>query len=76
MTTIHAQRIGRNLAAARHRAGLTQEQVAKRLRLTRARLTHWETAWNGCAPSLRTLAKLADIYGTTIDDLLRTQPEE
>lgn len=73
---IDARRIGRTLADKRRAAGLTQAEVAARLGVTPARLTHWETACRGCAPSLRTLARLAEVYGTTIDDLLRTQPKE
>lgn len=73
---IDAKGIGRNLARARAAAGMTQADVALQLGITRARLTQWETAWQGYAPSLRTLARLADVYQTTIDELLRTQTKE
>lgn len=68
-----AANIARNLLHARQRCGLSQEDVAGRLGVTRKSISHWETAYRGSLPSLRTLSRLADVYGTRIESLTRSE---
>lgn len=54
---------------ARKAAGLTQIQAAKLLGVTDATISQWE---NGeTKPKTSRLAKVAEIYGCTIDELLK-----
>lgn len=54
---------------ARKAAGLTQAQAAKLLGITDATISQWE---NGeTKPKTSRLAKVAEIYGCTIDELLK-----
>lgn len=57
---------------ARKRAKLTQDQVGKALGIARASVAQWETAPpNGTQPDPEKWPRLAEIYGCTIDELLR-----
>ena len=62
------------LAYRRKAAGMTQEELAAALGVTRAALAMWETfrAW----PSAGLLPKLADLLLCSIDDLYRAPTEE
>lgn len=54
---------------ARKAAGLTQIQAAKLLGVTDATISQWE---NGeTKPKTSRLAKVAQVYGCTIDELLK-----
>lgn len=54
---------------ARKAAGLTQIQAAQLLGVTDATISQWE---NGeTKPKTSRLAKVAEVYGCTIDELLR-----
>lgn len=61
--------MGRRLAAQRALLGLSQTEAAERAGFTQAYLSLLE---NDKAPSppLNTVAKLADVYGVTIDYLV------
>lgn len=66
--------LGAQLAASRRAAGLTLEQTAARLteagtRVGRAAVNAWETGRN--VPDSLALRRLAAVYGTTADALLR-----
>ncbi|MBP0958397.1 MAG: helix-turn-helix transcriptional regulator [Oscillospiraceae bacterium] len=52
----------------RHKAGMTQEQLAKELGVTPSCVTMWENG--NRKPDIITLKKLAHILGCTADDLL------
>lgn len=60
-----------NLASARKNAGLTQMQVAKELGLTDAAVTQWEKGRT--KPRTRHLLQLAELYGVTVDELLKEE---
>lgn len=63
---------GSKLADLRERLDLTQEEVANRLKLSRAALSHYET--HRREPDYDTLRKFADFYDVSIDYILgRTQ---
>lgn len=52
----------------RHKAGMTQEQLAEKLGVTPSCITMWETG--NRKPDIINLKKLARILGCTTDELL------
>lgn len=52
----------------RIRCGLSQEQLAEKMEVSRQAVTKWESGQS--APSTEKLFKLAEIFGTTVDLLL------
>lgn len=57
----------------RKRCGLTQEQLAQRLNVSRQAVSKWE---NGTAePSTANLLTLAEVFGITVDNLLHEMQE-
>ncbi|MDI3340148.1 MAG: XRE family transcriptional regulator [Sphaerobacter sp.] len=62
--------LGSRLRAAREWAGFTQEQAAAALGVTHTLICYWEK--DRRTPGLGHLTRLAEIYGTTVDDLLGT----
>lgn len=65
---IEKQELGRRLRAARDQVGMTQEQVARQLGLSRGALGQIEIGMR--APNSLQLAHLAGIYGRDLPDLL------
>lgn len=58
-----------NLKIYRRESGLTQEQVAEKLNVSRQAVAKWE---NGdTLPDIESCIALADLYGTTVDILVR-----
>lgn len=55
-------------------AGLTQEEVSKILGISRTAVTMWETT--DVRPKADMLLDIAEIYGCTIDELLRKEDHE
>ena len=60
--------INHNLRMIRSSSGMTQEQVAERLGVTRQALSSYESGRT--RPDIDTLIRLAEIYGCTPDDIL------
>ena len=58
-----------DLKLARDRAGLTQEDIAESLDVSRQAVSMWETGKK--SPSSRNLKKLADLLNVSVDSLLR-----
>lgn len=58
-----------DLKLARDRAGLTQEDIAESLGVSRQAVSMWETGKK--SPSSRNLKKLADLLNVSVDSLLR-----
>jgi len=58
------------LRECRKHSGLTQEQVARRVGVTSITISRYERG-NVRAPDVETLSKIAKLYGTTVDWLLR-----
>lgn len=56
------------LNAARVNAGLTQEDVAKRLGKSKNTVVNWEKGKS--APDIETGKALAKLYGVSVDDLI------
>jgi repressor LexA len=65
--------IGNRLRSAREKAGLTQAEVAEKLKISTGAYGHYETGRS--EPNLESLNLLADLFKTTVDTLLgREQP--
>ena len=63
-----------NLVILRNLNGYSQEQIAEKIGISRQAYAKWE---NGATtPDVEKAAHLADIYGITIDSLLKTQTLE
>lgn len=56
------------LSEFRKIAGLTQEQLAKKLNISRAAINHYEN--NEREPSFETLRKMTSIFNCTLDELI------
>ena len=63
-----------NLAMLRRLHGLTQETVAERIGISRQAYAKWETG--ATIPDVEKCARLAELYGTTVDGLLKTETAE
>lgn len=57
--------IGENLKNLRKSMGLTQQQVADKLNISRVNYTRYET--NASNPDFQTLVALADFYDVSLD---------
>ena len=60
--------IAKNLAAYRKKAGLTQQELAKKLNYSDKAVSKWERAEG--VPDILVLKTLADLYGVTVNDFL------
>lgn len=60
---------GQKLREARTKAGLTQENVAQQLGVSRQTMSNWEN--NRSYPDLASVLKLSDLYGLSVDEMLR-----
>lgn len=66
--------IDMNIKYFRKRCGLTQEQLAEKLSVTRQTLAKWE---NGeASPTIDDCIRMADIFGITVNDLAADMKEE
>ena len=66
-------KFGEKLKDARLKAELTQETVAKQIGVSRQSLSNWEN--DRTYPDLASVLKLSDLYGLSLDDLLREDME-
>ncbi|MBQ6232265.1 MAG: helix-turn-helix domain-containing protein [Clostridia bacterium] len=65
--------ISERLKAARQNAGMTQEQVADKIMVSRVTLSHWE---NGKSlPDIVSLISLSDLYSISLDELMKGDPK-
>jgi len=58
------------LKECREESGLSQNDIAERLSISRQAVSKWERGVN--EPDIETIVRLSDIYNVTIDQLLRT----
>ncbi|WP_107841184.1 helix-turn-helix domain-containing protein [Metasolibacillus meyeri] len=66
--------LGESLKNARAMNNLTQEDVAKKLYVTRQTVSRWEQ--NKTVPNIFVLQELSNLYGLSIDDLLSETKEK
>lgn len=60
--------LGNSLFHARKKAGLTQEEVAEHLGVSRQTIGKWEA--DETLPDIRQSKRLATLYGVTLDELI------
>ena len=66
--------IGINISSARKNLGITQEELAKRLNVTRQAVSNWE---NGkTEPDIETLSNIANIFEMSTDELINKTTAE
>ena len=63
-----------NLVMLRKLHGYSQEEVAEKIDISRQAYAKWETG--ATIPDIEKCLSLAEVYGTTIDSLVRTEPVE
>ncbi len=63
-----------NLVMLRNLHGFSQEAVAEKIGISRQAYAKWETG--ATIPDIEKCALLAEVYGTTVDSLIRTEPAE
>lgn len=63
-----------NLQFIRAQAGVTQEQLAEQLDVSRQSVSKWESGQS--FPEMDTLLRICDLYGVNLDTLLRGSVEE
>ncbi|MEA4875864.1 MAG: helix-turn-helix transcriptional regulator [Anaerorhabdus sp.] len=61
--------IGKMLKDARVNSGLTQEDVADKIRVTRQTMSNWEN--EKCYPDIINVIELSNLYGVSLDELLK-----
>ena len=66
--------LGKKIKQLRFKAGLTQEQLAEKLGIAAQSVSKWENAV--AMPDIITLPLLAEIFGTSIDDLFDLTSEQ
>lgn len=66
-------KIGIKLKEARLRAGLTQENVAEEIQVTRQTISNWETEKS--FPDIVSVIKLSTLYNISLDKLLKGDEE-
>lgn len=64
--------LGSRLGQLRERSGWTQEDMAEKLGITRAALSHYEK--NRRKPDFDTLIRAADLFGVSVDYLIGRLP--
>jgi len=61
--------IGKKLKEARINSGLTQEQVAEDIKVTRQTISNWENERS--YPDIMNVIDLSNLYSLSLDDLLK-----
>lgn len=65
--------LGKNLTTLRRRAGMTQEQLAEYLGVSKSSVSKWETGY--AYPDICFLPLLAALFHTSVDELLGYEPQ-
>ncbi|TDF94410.1 helix-turn-helix domain-containing protein [Paenibacillus piri] len=64
---------GEKLKSERKNKGWSQEELAEKLFVSRQSVSKWENGQN--YPSIEIIIKVSDLFGLTIDELLRSDEE-
>lgn len=62
------KQIGKNIKKYRMEKGMTQDQLAEKLNVTRQAVSNWETGKT--RPNLETLAAIGEHFGISVEDLI------
>ncbi|MDE7213213.1 MAG: helix-turn-helix domain-containing protein, partial [Anaeroplasmataceae bacterium] len=65
--------VGEKLKAARVRQGLTQDELAEKLHITRQTISNWENSKS--YPDILQIVELSNLYGLSLDELLKDDEE-
>ncbi len=68
------QNLGEFIAQLRKEKGLTQRELAEHLNVTDKTVSHWERGES--SPDISALPILADVFGITVDELLRVEVKQ
>ena len=60
--------ISSNIKRLRKKSGMTQDELAEKMHVTRQAISNWETEKN--QPDIESLNALASIFGTDINELI------
>lgn len=60
--------VGKNIKKAREAKGLSQEQLAERLNVTRQAVSNWERGKS--EPDIETLQRLSDVLEISVEELI------
>ena len=60
-----------NLAMLRKLSGYSQEQIAEKIEISRQAYAKWESG--ATIPDVDKAARLAEVYGVTLDSLMKTE---
>ena len=63
-----------NLVMLRKMSGFSQEQIAEKIGISRQAYAKWESG--ATIPDIEKCSLLAEVYGTTIDSLIKTETVE
>ena len=66
--------IGNQIRERRARLGLSQDELAQKLYVSRVTISHWETGKT--LPDVQSMLLLANLFDTTIDELVRGDVDE
>ena len=66
--------VGNQIRERRQRLGLSQEELAQRLYVSRVTISHWETGRT--LPDVQSMLLLANLFGATIDEMVRGDVDE
>lgn len=66
--------VGNQIRERRQARGLSQEELAQRLYVSRVTVSNWETGKT--LPDVQSMLLLANLFGTTIDELVRGDVDE
>lgn len=61
--------IGNQIRERRQKLGLSQDELARRLYVSRVTVSHWETSKT--LPDVQSMLLIANLFGTTIDELVK-----
>ena len=67
------QTLGRMIASLRKERGMTQLELAERMRVTDKAVSKWERDLS--CPSVETLPKLAELFCVSVDELMQVQSQ-
>lgn len=66
--------IGNKIRERRQRLGLSQDELARKLYVSRVTVSHWETSKT--LPDVQSMLILANLFDTTIDELVKGDVDE
>lgn len=66
---VEAKKIGKRISEKRKEIGMSQKTLAVKLNLTDKTISKWESGKG--LPSLEALVELCDIFGISVDEILK-----